>query len=91
MNYEERVLELPVPLNKTDQIYQIDRQGEDIVFHNSALKLVCNGETSIYFNNEFVGQYLTEVTDCYTHIIVHFIGTKSYYFFFKIYSKDKSY
>jgi len=91
LTYKEKSTEFPVPLNKTDQIYQIGKKDGVIVFYNDALRLVCNKTTEIYFNNEYVGEYVTEVTDCYTHIIVHFIEKNSYYFFFKIYSKDKSY
>jgi len=79
-------------LDKTDQIYDYEKTDTEITFKNNALKfLIIKDKTTIFFQEELIGEYKTKYWDCHTHIILEFLNTESKYFFFKLYSKDGTY
>ena len=79
-------------LDRTDQIYYLEKKDSLITFKNQALEIKIHKKyTEFYFNSEFVGNYETEYWDCYTHIIIKFKYAPSEYFFFRIHSNDGTY
>ena len=82
---------IPHPLVKTDQIFNMYKTDDCITFVGNAMTFEISQTTNVYFNNELVGEYPTKIIDSYNYYTLQFIGTKSEYFFFKLYSINGDY
>lgn len=79
-------------LERTEQIYTLEKSDSTISFTSSALKIIIfEKETEMYFDKKLVGKYKTRYWDCGTHYILSFNKIKIEYYFFKVYSQDGSY
>ena len=77
--------------NRTDQFYTVEKTDSSLIISNQSLKFICGDKTNLFFNNESEGFFNTKIYDCYTHLVIEFIDYGYSYFFFRVYSNDRSY
>jgi len=71
-------------LYKTDQIYKIDCENDLIIIHNHYIKIDSYSNYCVfYFDDNLVGEFKTKRWINNKHLILYFIESKTYYYFYE--------
>ena len=70
-------------LYKTDQIYKIDCEEDLVLIHNHYIKIESYPSYSVFFfDGELVGEFETKRWVNNKHMILFFMESKTYYYFY---------